>query len=85
MKDSEICLRAAKRVASGHKEYSCNAIAPPSDDCPLVREYTKLFSPTIKRLEIAWLIERFEDKEKAKQWRVLALLFFHEMLKSEGR
>ena len=92
MKDSDICLEAAELVDSGKHEYSCDAIGYAvggeylHDESSLLREkYGKIFSKLSTRFSSENWLKGFIEEKEQKNWRVLALLFFHEMLKSEGR
>ena len=93
MKDSEVVLEAAKRIAKKNCP-SCTAICNIEQYCnkkhyfywhekSLHREYGRIFA-RFKNSTGYWLRGHIPET-KRKNWRVLALLFFHEMLKSEGR
>ena len=89
MKDSAICLKSAELIDSGKEKYSCDAIPESTQGNILANGYSRLFSPytgdEIGYPGDKWLEDILDNHEEEKQWRVLALLFFHEMLKSEGR
>ena len=86
-KDSVIARRAAELVFSDYEEYSCGALYVAGGQSTLsinfAYEYAKLFSPyeQYMGLWLAWEI----FPSGIKNWRILALLFFAEILESEGR
>ena len=89
MKDSKIVMMAAERVLTRKNRFSCCALSFVRDSedptGALVKPYSDLFKPNKSSRSITWLDDRFNTEKEGKQWRVLALLFFAEILKSEGR
>ena len=89
MKDSKIVMMAAERLLTHKNKFSCCALSFVHDSedptGALVKPYSDLFKPNKRNRSIAWLEGKFNTEKEEKQWRVLALLFFAEILKSEGR
>lgn len=85
MKASEVYLKAAKLVAK-ENQFSCCTISAVSGFAwqggDILREqYSALFAPSHG---YAWLEFEFDDgSQEQHDWRVLALLFMHEIAKDE--
>ena len=87
VKDSEIIRKAAELVAADKHDLSCIAIwcaQPRYSETRLSSEYKNLFAPQTG-LNNFWLDGCFDDEKAKHEWRITALLFFSEYLKSEGR
>ena len=90
MKASEIYLKAAEEVARSNQE-SCLAIADAGygpgrycyDNYPEPGRFTKMFSPTIRHQNAYWLNGHLRGDDEFHSWRVLALLFMHQIAKDE--
>lgn len=100
MKDSEIVRRAAKLQSGKDSRLSCRCLWKIQtmtknnrlcrggiDRYKLSREYAAIFSPKKKKVHewSYWLDDQDMTIAELQNWRVLALLFFAEILESEGR
>ena len=83
MKPSEVYLRAAKLIESGEEAYSCCAIWNIDPLPSLADNYINRMAPVGKEKWAFWLRESHSGVPDAdhKAWRVLALLFMHQIAK----
>ena len=92
MKNSDI-IRMAAEYQFETEGYSCNSISNvcmkemvkgnwPNVGYDLIASYEQTFSPRETWNGTVWLFNvRWESDEELQNWRIMALLFFSEMLK----
>ena len=98
LSEPHVCLRAAKRIAAFRLEgYSCIALLYEHGTPEFRRQYADLFKPPKKRGQYydtyTWLRNDPDmghafcgsrrQARNRKQWRILALLFMHQITKDK--